>query len=540
MKALHLRFCISSVFVAALGCGTVKNDTPTDGSVVSDTAPAIDSNPGGGGSFSLSATPMAVSVPIAGTGTVAIAVDRTGTPGDVMLSAASLPTGITVAFSVNPIPAGMASANATFSVAPGTAAGTSNVVITGSGGGVEKTVTVAVTATTITVNGTVRGARPNLKVRIPGKALVTSAADGTFSFTDVSPPYDLYVVGDSGLVNNPVPTVFYYQGLTRSDPTITAPSTFNFTLFPRPNTDTVTGTASVSPPATMIVAWESGNTTGRITGTSAYSVTASWASVRGTAVTGTLFGFQFATDPVTLAPTGFTGYASLPGVAVDSSDMISPVANLAMTAPATAALTGMITTPAGFPKPNISLTQQLGTAGSVVLWNANATTNVANSVIPLVGAGKAALFASAALDGATTQFVNPGLAAATDVTFALPAPSAPTAPLNAATNVTSTTPFTWSATDGAVYEVVMSATGGPAKALFQLYTTSATGKLPVVPELALPLNQAFTWQVNGFGPNASINDAAASAALESVSTADFDGALHWTTTGTSRTFTSAP
>jgi hypothetical protein len=213
--------------------------------------------------------------------------------------------------------------------------------------------------------------------------------------------------------------------------------------------------------------------------------------------------------------------------------------NLAMTTPMTAALTGTITSPNGFPDPDITLTQQLGAASSIVLWTTKATTTAASATIPLVGAGKAALFATATLDNATTTFVHPALTAATDITFALPAPSVQTAPLNAATGVTATTPFTWSAAPDTVYEVNIS-TGGTAKARYQLYTTSPSGTIPVVPELALPLNQSFTWNVNGYGPNATINDAASATGLESVSSADFDGARHWFTNSTDRTFTTAP
>ncbi|HEX2688547.1 MAG TPA: hypothetical protein VHN14_18090 [Kofleriaceae bacterium] len=140
------------------------------------------------------------------------------------------------------------------------------------------------------------------------------------------------------------------------------------------------------------------------------------------------------------------------------------------------------------------------------------------------------------------MFVHPALAAPTDITFALPAPSVQNAPLNAATGVTATTPFTWSAAPDTVYEVTIATTTttGTAKARYQLYTTSPTRAILVVPELALPLNQSFTWNVNGYGPNASINDAASATGLESVFTNDFDGTRHWFTNSTDRTFTTAP
>jgi hypothetical protein len=462
-------------------------------------------------------------------GTVTISVDRVGSPGDVMLSAQNLPAGITATFATNPVPAGANSSDVTFAVAPGTPPGTSNVTIVGSAGGSEKTVTVAVTAQTITVAGTIRGGRAGVTVRLVGKPAVMSGPGGSFMFTDVTPPYDLYTVGSTGLIGTPIPTVFYFQGLTRPDPIVSAPaqsfffaSIASFAMV----SGTKTGGDATNP---MLIVWDSGGS--QSVAPSSYSFTASWPSAP--TRQGTLYGFQFSRK-ATGAPDVFTGYASVNRTLTENTPA---TINLAMTTPMTAALTGTITSPNGFPDPTITLTQQLLPASSIVLWSA--ATTAASATIPLVGAGKAALFATATLDNATTTFVHPALAAATDITFALPAPSVQTAPLNAATGVTATTPFTWSAAPDTVYEVNIS-TGGTAKARYQLYTTSPSGTIPVVPELALPLNQSFTWNVNGYGPNATINDAASATGLESVSSADFDGARHWFTNSTDRTFTTAP
>jgi hypothetical protein len=507
--------------VACVACGSVSN-APDGGSDSSD-----------GGSFALNATPTSINIPIASSGVVTISIDRTGSVGDVMLSAQNLPAGITATFATNPVPAGTSASDVTFTVAPGTAAGSSNVTIVGSAGGTERTVTVTVTAQTITVSGTIRGAREGVMVRIVGKAGVTSGTGGTFAFTDVSPPYDIYTVATTGLGPNPTPAVFYYQGLTRADPIINAAQLLLIAL-PVRSTGTITGTKSGNTDATnpVTVAWDTGGTQ-TVAATAAYSFTASWP--RATTRTGTLFGFQFSRK-TTGAPDAFTGYGSINATVTES--MTSTV-NLVMPAPATAALTGAITSPSGFPTPTVTLNQQVGTS-SITLWTG--TTTAADATIPLVSAGKAALFATATLDGATTTFVHPGLAAATTVSFDLPSPSLLMAPLNAAVNVTAATPFMWSAAASTVYEVtlVATATMGTAKARYQLYTTSTTGTIPVVPELALPSNQSFTWNVNGYGPNTNINDAASQAGLESVSSVDFDGARHWTTNSTDRTFTTAP
>jgi hypothetical protein len=508
--------------LACVACGSVSSTS--DGG--SDSS-------GGGGSFALNATPTSIDIPIASSGVVTISIDRTGSVGDVTLSAQNLPAGITATFATNPVPAGTSASDVTFTVAPGSPAGSSNVTIVGTAGGSEKTVTVTVNAQTITVSGTVRGARGGVMVRIVGKAAVTSGTGGTFTFTDVSPPYDIYTVGTSGIGTASTPTVFYYQGLTRPDPIINAPQLLLIAL-PLRSQGTITGTKSGNTDTTnpITVVWDTGGSQ-TVAATAAYSFTAFWPNAMERR--GTLFGFQFS-KKVNGAPDAFTGYGSINATVTEG--MTSTV-NLVMPAPATAALTGTITSPSGFPVPTITLTQQVGTI-SITLWTG--TTTAADATIPLVSAGKAALSATATLDGATTRFVHPGLAAPTAVGFDLRSPSLLMAPLNAAVNVTATTPFMWSAAPTTVYEVTLATTTtmGTAKARYQLYTTSATGTIPVVPELALPSNQSFTWNVNGYGPNANINDAASEAGLEQVSAVDFDGALHWTTNSTDRTFTTAP
>ncbi len=508
-------------FAVLSGCGSVSSSNNPDGG-------------GGGGSFTLAATPTTVNIPIAGTGTATVAINRTGSVGDVMLSAQNLPSGITATFATNPVPAASSSTDVTFSVAPGTPPGSSNVTLVGSANGSQQTATVTVNAQTITVTGTIRGGAQGVTVGLVGKPTVMSGANGAFTFTDVSPPYDLYTVGSTGFSTLTTPTVFYFQGLTRPDPIVSAPQT-SLLLAQFGSNGVIAGAKSGNTDTTnqMLIVWDSGGS--QIVAPSSYSFTASWPQAATRA--GTLYGFQFS-KKASGAPDVFTGYASSGQVTISAS--VTNTVNLVMAAPATAALTGSITAPAGFPNPTITLTQQIGPSSSIVLWTG--TTTAADATIPLVAAGKAALTATATLAGATTSFVHPALAATTDVTFALPAPSSLTTPLDQAVGTTATTPFTWTPAQNTVYEVIFATTTtqGSAKARYQLYTTSSNVKLPVVPELALPSNQSFTWSVNGYGPNADINDAASATGLQFSTSAAFDGATHWSTSGSSRAFTTAP
>ena len=375
-----------------------------------------------------------------------------------------------------------------------------------------------------------------MTVRIVGKPAVTSGATGGFTFTDVSPPYDLYIVGQSGLAQSPFPTVYYYKGLTRPDPIVTAPATFFLTLFTSSNAP-VSGVKSGNADVTnqMLIAWESGGSV--VVNPSGYSLTASWSPAASTKA-GTLYGFQFS-KKATGAPDVFTGFGSSGQVTLTQNT--ASLINLSMPAPTTAALTGTITAPAGFPNPTIQLNQQIGT-GTVNLWNSSPTT-AADATIPVIASGKSAMAATSTLDGATTQFVHPSINAATSVAFALPAPAVQTAPVNAATGVTTTTPFTWSPTPMTVYELNIGSTTvqGSAKARFQVFTTTPMATIPQVPELVLPSNQSFTWFVNGYGPNVSIDDAASATGLLTVSATDYTNTVvHSFTNSTDRTLTSAP
>ncbi|MEZ4365548.1 MAG: hypothetical protein R2939_04570 [Kofleriaceae bacterium] len=508
---------LSFLLAALAACGTVSDEPIAD-------APD-------GTDFSLVVTPTELSVPIGGSGDATLTIDRVGGGGDVELAAQGLPAGVTATFAANPVAAGTNSTTVTFAVAGGTAPATATVTLVGTSGGVERTTTLMVTATPITVTGVVKGEREGVTVRIVGKPAVTSGAGGTFTFTDVVPPYDLYTVGQSGLISSPTPTAHYFHGLTRTDPVVTAPSTFGLTILTNGDAS-VTGTKSGGDGVNqMRIAWEHGGAI--TTAPSSYAFTAFWTPLTASNQ-GRLFGFQYSTR-ATGAPDVFTGFGA--SAATTLNDNGNAVINLAFTAPSTASLTGTVTSPVGFPTPSLTLNQQLGPTGSTALWTANTT--LADATIPLVTAGKAALSATATLGGATTKYVHPALDANTDVTFVLPAPAVQIAPVASASGITTATEFSWTDEPDTVHEVQVS-TSSPQPASFLIYTTEGATTIPALPELALPTNQNFTWRVNGYSPTATMDDACTATGLEPVSAADYEGPRHAVTSSTARSFTSAP
>src|SRR5690606_23431576 len=92
--------------------------------------------------------------------------------------------------------------------------GTTDITVTGTAGSLTRDATLSLTLGLSKISGTVRGGAANVVVRIVGKDAVTTGAGGTFTFTDVVLPYDIYVIGSEGIfgISN-IPTINYYQGL---------------------------------------------------------------------------------------------------------------------------------------------------------------------------------------------------------------------------------------------------------------------------------------------------------------------------------------
>jgi len=212
--------------------------------------------------------------------------------------------------------------------------------------------------------------------------------------------------------------------------------------------------------------------------------------------------------------------------------------NLAFSAvTSTAKLTGTVTGPGGYPSPSIRLYQQFGPT-QAALWQTSSTTTV-DATFPLIAsAGGTALYATTTLNNGTSTFVQP-LTQTVAVNFTMPAAAVLNQPADAATAVTTATHFTWTSAPSTINELNIS-TGSPNRAAYKIFTTASDVTIPVIPELALPANQTFSWSVVGYGPNTSINEAAVANDLESVSSADYSGPAHAQTFTSSRSFTSAP
>jgi hypothetical protein len=521
---MQLSRTLSCVALAALisACGEVKG-TGTDGG-----------GSGSGGDFTLSVDQSALTVPIAGSGSVTVTVERTGTLGDIMLSVDGLGSNLMASVTPNPIASGSTTAQVTISAVGGMLPAMSTVTITGTAGDKTHSATVAITTTTIMVTGTVRGGRSGIKVGIIGKQSVTSGAGGVFTFTDVTPPYDLYTFGPAGCGSGSTPTVYYFDDLTRPDPIVTA-ATYNATcggfiacFFPGPSSSvsgTKTGAGNNTDP--VVFAYSSGNFGNGVLNTNGtFSGTASWCS--GTTSSGNVHAIQL-TRKANGAPNTFLGYAR---TAATYTNGQAATTNLTFSAiGSSATITGTLNGPAGLPTPTVQLVQQFGTTQES-LWTAQTTTIDAS--FPLIAAaGGNALYASTMMSGVgTSSFVQPLTGTAT-VNFTMPAPPVQTMPANAATGVTTTTMFAWTASTGVISQVFIGGSG----AAYWIFTTKMSTTIPVIPELALPGGTAMNWSIVSYAPTTSIDDAAVANELEGVTNADYGGPAHAVAYSVSRPFT---
>lgn len=137
-------------------------------------------------SFTLSASPAAISVAAGSSGSSTItSTVANGFNSAVALTASGAPSGVTVGISPSSIGApGSGTSTATFTVASTVAAGTYSITITGTGGGVIQTTTVSLTVTSGVTTGLSVSASPGsitVARSSSGKVTVTTTITGNFN-----------------------------------------------------------------------------------------------------------------------------------------------------------------------------------------------------------------------------------------------------------------------------------------------------------------------------------------------------------------------
>jgi hypothetical protein len=373
-------------------------------------------------------------------------------------------------------------------------------------------------AVPVTIAGTVRGNRAGVTVGIVGKPSVISGPNGEFVFTDVTRPYDIYTFVD---LPRSSPTAWVYQGVTRLNPVVSA-----LEDFPLPHpcgvfegrcpgatvTGTRTGAGNNTDPIRFVWTGDHGFAASQqLNADGTYSVGIVWA---GDAEShGTLHALQYAKKP-SGAPDSFVGYATS-GPTVLSEDGTTTI-NLEATAVDSIALHGTISTPSGYPLPAISLIQNFGST-PVTLWTA--TTQTPDAAFPrLPSAGPTTLTALAKTERSGATVVLP-LTGSGDVNITIPSSPALEWPPDGASDVTSSTRFTWTsdaAIDApALNRLDVSVTSGDKSFAYRIFTTASGASIPAIPELPFPPSGSGRWIVAASLPS-SVDDAVASGQPDDV------------------------
>jgi hypothetical protein len=138
---------------ATTGAATVTI-TGTSGSTTHTTNIALTVNAAATPNFTIGASPSAVAVTQGGTGTSTVTItSQNSFNAATTLSATGLPTGVTAAFSTNPVtpPAnGSATSTVTFTASASAAVGTATVTVTGTSGSLTHSTTIALTVNSST------------------------------------------------------------------------------------------------------------------------------------------------------------------------------------------------------------------------------------------------------------------------------------------------------------------------------------------------------------------------------------------------------
>lgn len=521
---------------ALLACGddpsTPAESTPDAGPVTPPTDPPA---PDEVASFTLAAEPTAVEAAYGSKASVKISVARTGGVGDVALRLKDPPPGIDAVFSPASLSSNENESTLTLAIGDEAPLGASTLTVVGSSGETESSVALALTVKTITVSGKITLGTSDVTVVLVDGARVSTTSTtsgGAFTFDDVKPPYDLYSVQHTDFAYALVTDhVAYYEGLTRSDPTIEAPRMAGaFVELPEYKgtiTGTLSGTATtLSGQAPLVVFWTgSSDVALKASGGMSYTFEPSWRGMSVGKPTGTVHALQF-DNGLDDGRGAWRGYAS-GAVALGAGE--SATVNLAMTTPVNATIAGAITPPSGFPAPLYKVGFQVGSK-EYAPFTGGSMPSPFQFAIPVVAGMTSSLEASSELGDARSEVRFSGLAAATDVSYALKTPPGFTVPAGASTANAATT-FSWTRPMDAV-SVVRWRVG---KTVIERFTSASDAAVPKIPEAPLSADNAV-WAVDVYGPMSSVDEIAGPAG-RSLDSAPVR--YHATTDG-SRTFVWAP
>jgi hypothetical protein len=413
---------------------------------------------------------------------------------------------------------------------------TFTLTATDASGSTTQTAVVTV-ATPITVAGTVTdedgSPSPNETVLITSGTFSQSTvtdANGAFSVPGVPVPYNATVINSTSSL------AIQWQGLTRADPTL-----FDLNVVVLPRSATLSGALSggTLPLTTdysanvVFASPQTGLNNGGLSVLTAgtFSGTIRWPGP--TSTSGTLYGLEIHKDNTTGLPLDYPGYGTLSPVLLQDMGTLSGQ-TVAMTSVTTSTLSGTVTVPAGFTLNGKEMFFEPAPGALFELFSDSSTSTSFSYITPDISNATFTVLAVAQGTASQTSIAKKaGVAAnATGIALDIASPPTLTLPVDAATGVTKTTPFSWTNFTG-VYFVIFS--GTPSYAVF---TSAQTVTIPdfTAQGLPLPASASYTWEVFGIGPSTSVDSVAVPGGFISLEI------LHDGTFSTSgqRAFTTSP
>lgn len=362
---------------------------------------------------------------------------------------------------------------------------------------------ITVTGKVIGVNGQPVASVPVLVTGLPS---VNTDANGNFTIGNVTTPYTVSVVDGANR------RALVYRGLTRTDPTLfwfgatpgtqrhaTVSGTLTPWTAPGSGTQARIGFASPDAFGEATVTLATGN----------FSIVNNWYGP--TATTGTLYALVWSYDanglPVTYSRFGKrSGVSLLDGTTNANQNDTIGVAQ-------TAQLTGTISVPAGYTLSEKALYAVFESkVGLPLLVDGTSTPNFTYNTPNVPGAALSLVTVASNGTGDFVETFMSGIAVAqTGVATTIPTAPELSLPVNNATGVTTSTPFSWTPLSGGIQIISFSPSvaGQPS---FTVFTAASSDSIPNLASAGLPLpsSAAYNWRVQGVAPFASMDAAAGS------------------------------
>lgn len=380
---------------------------------------------------------------------------------------------------------------------------------TNAGGNTTSSVQIVVQQT-ISVNGVLKdidGEPISGKVvMIKGKAPTSTSADGSFSFSNVTSPYEIQVILSTEKV------ALIYQGLTRSDPQL-----LYIVSTTTSKSATINGNVPIAPGKKTIVFFVSDTKSWWTTAdqtTGMYSFTPDWKGSM-TTCQGQLQVLRWTQNanglPILYDAYGTKNLTISDGGTFDGNDFLE----IDFTDPAEQNISGTITRPTSSYNINFKeLSINFGASIYICNESGGALSDNFSYMVPSITGATFEVRVNATLSAVPTSrnssYMKKNITAGTSgINIELAAAPQLSLPVHNGIDVDTTTSFYWTQGGGTGVNLIQLFPGG-ANPVFFIFTAENNTTIPnLAPQaLGLPSGEIYSWTVSRYLPISSINDAA--------------------------------